>query len=163
MPRRKIAAAAPISPVGTIAITASGSVQLSYSATRHRKINSSDSANSHGACVPVCSCSKARPVQRTSYSGPSSRTSSASRVMAAPVVWPGATSALMRTELKPSKRSSVTSPRPHSSEANAASDTIAPCALRTCTRASWSGCMRNGASACRITRRTRPSRATSSI
>ena len=57
-PRSSAATVLPMSPTGTAISTATGTLQLSYSAARHRYTTRMDSANSSGACAPeISSCS----------------------------------------------------------------------------------------------------------
>ena len=59
-PRDQVAKSAPSTPKGTASITDTGTVQLSYSAARHRNTNRMEMAYKSGACVPDWrSCSEA--------------------------------------------------------------------------------------------------------
>ena len=53
MPRRVLARTAPRMPIGAIISTAVGTLQLSYSAARHRNTTSSESVYSSGVCEPA--------------------------------------------------------------------------------------------------------------
>ena len=91
-PRRLVKMTAPSTPSGTPRITASGTVQLSYRAARHRNTNSTEMAYSSGACAPACFSWYEAPDH--SWPMPVGRVfiSSSMMAMASPVLTPGAAS-----------------------------------------------------------------------
>ncbi len=81
---------APITPSGTASMTDTGTLQLSYSAARHRNTNRMDTAYSRGACEPDWrSCSDA-PVHSKPMPGGILAMMASTAAMASPELAPGA-------------------------------------------------------------------------
>ncbi len=92
MPRIHTPASEPSTPSGTTNSTATGMLQLSYRADRHRKTANIEKANRMVACEPESFSSRDWPVHSKPKPGGSWPASFSISAIASPVEWPGATS-----------------------------------------------------------------------
>ncbi|KAG1240149.1 hypothetical protein G6F68_017943 [Rhizopus microsporus] len=101
MPRSVTPSTAPITPSGTTRITASGMVQLSYSAASAKNTISTDKANSAAAWLPDSRSSYDWPDQSKPMPRGSSAANSSMARMASPLLCPLAADPLIVKVGKP--------------------------------------------------------------